>query len=284
MNIVLTQPYSFTQLGKRNNQEDCRYPEQADKETAFFAVCDGVGETDHGEIASELVCQMFGQRLTDEQCSKLKAEDVLVLVKEAYRTLYNNRAACPTMATTLVFMAKTNNGMLLAHLGDSRIYQIRKGKGVVFQTKDHSLVNDLVDSGRITPEEAIEHPKNNVITKFLYVTAKEANYHTPAITLIQDVKPHDVFLICTDGVYSKLTSDDISEILSADCPLKEKSEELAAICKDSCDNNTAYLVEIDTVDGLTGYERNVAYEINKYTQENKKGFWHRLCRELGIVQ
>ena len=137
----------FSQLGNRPSQQDCLSPTEPTAHTSFFVVCDGVGGRDHGEIASSLVCQSFEHNLANNDCCNLKAADIVRLTNEAYKTLYKNRAVCASMATTLTFMAKTNEGMLLAHLGDSRIYQIRKGEGVVFQTKDHSLVNDLLDNG-----------------------------------------------------------------------------------------------------------------------------------------
>ena len=215
----------------------------------------------------------------------MTAYDIVALIGEAYKTLYNNRAICPTMATTLAFMAKTNEGMLLAHLGDSRIYQIRKGEGVVFQTKDHSFVNDLLDSGKIKPEEAKNHPKSNVITKCLFVTDDKESYQTPTITLIRDVRPHDVFMLCTDGVYGMLEYEDIVEILTSDSPLDDRTRELADICKNSSDNNTAYIVEIGKVD-MNGDEKkeNLTYIIDKPKRDWKSRFSRFVRETLGFVK
>lgn len=165
------------------------------------------------------------------------------------------------MATTLALMLKTDSGMLLAHLGDTRIYQVRKDKGVIFCTKDHSLVNDLLDSGQITPEKAKNHPQSHVITKCIFVTGDKEDYQTPSITLIRDILPHDIFVLCTDGVYSKLGDDAISEILSVDGALQDKAREMAALCRNSSDNSTAYLVEIADVKGDEQGRNNVMYEI-----------------------
>lgn len=166
------------------------------------------------------------------------------------------------MATTLAFMAKTNEGMLLVHLGDSRIYQIRKGKGVIFQTKDHSLVNDLIDSGEITMDRAIDHPQRNVITKCIFVTGNRNDYQTPSITLIRDIQPHDIFMLCTDGVYSGFSNEKLSEILTSNESLEGKTKELADFCKNSCDNNTAYLVEVANVEERDDEEYNIQYTID----------------------
>lgn len=236
-------------------------------------------------MASKLVCQSIEENLANESCSELKAEDILQLVEHAYHTLYNNRAICPTMATTLAFMAKTSEGMLLAHLGDSRIYQIRKEEGIIFQTKDHSLVNDLIDEGVITPAEAIDHPKKNVITKCLFVTNNRADYQSPAITLIRDIQPHDVFMLCTDGVYTKVKDKDIAEILTSDAPLDEKAKELAMICRDSDDNNTAYLIEVDKVEGRDEQLENISYIVPKSNRKTKLSrIWDFVRETLGFVK
>lgn len=285
MIISITKPCSFSQLGNRESQEDCLCPVDANKQTSYFVVCDGVGGRDHGEVASKLVCQSIEGYLANESCSELKAEDILQLVEHAYYTLYNNRAICPTMATTLAFMAKTSEGMLLAHLGDSRIYQIRKEEGIIFQTKDHSLVNDLIEEGVITPAEAIDHPKRNVITKCLFVTNNPADYQTPSITLICNIQPHDVFMLCTDGVYTKVKDKDIAEILTSDAPLDEKAKELAMICRDSDDNNTAYLIEIDKVEGRDEQLENISYIVPKSNRKTKLSrIWDFVRETLGFVK
>lgn len=261
MDIGLLKPCCFTQLGKRDSQEDNLYPTHTNTQTAFFVVCDGVGGREHGELASHLVCQTFEQNLSDERCKVLRPSDILSLIEQSYHTLYNNRAICPSMATTFVFMAKTNEGMLLAHLGDSRIYQIRKGKGVIFQTKDHSLVNELIDSGEITIDKAIDHPQRNVITKCVFVTGNKTDYQTPSITLIRNIQPHDIFMLCTDGVYTMFNDTLLSEILSSDKSLDEKTKVLSDVCKGSSDNNTAYLVEVANVKGRDENEHNIQYAI-----------------------
>ena len=86
MIISITKPWSFSQLGNRESQEDCLCPVDANKQTSYFVVCDGVGGRDHGEVASKLVCQSIEGYLANERCSELKAEDILQLVEHAYYT------------------------------------------------------------------------------------------------------------------------------------------------------------------------------------------------------
>lgn len=285
MQILIDKTEYFSQLGNRPSQQDCLAPTEPTASTSFFVVCDGVGGGDHGEIASSIVCQMFERELWDKDCQNLTVDDIVAFVDEAYKTLYNNRAICPTMATTLAFMAKTNEGVFLAHLGDSRIYQMRKGEGVVFQTKDHSLVNDLLDSGKIKPEEAKNHPKGNVITKCLFVTNDKDCYMPPTITLIRDIKPHDVFVLCTDGVYGMVCNDDMAEILTSDNALEERTKELAALCRNSHDNNTAYIIEIGGVDDdSTDKKENITYAIEKPRKTIKSRIFDFVRETLDFVK
>ncbi len=285
MKIQISQPYSFSQQGRREGQEDSFCPVEANEQTAYFVVCDGVGGRDKGEVASRLVCQTFEESLSSCNCKKIGAKDVLTLVEEAYKSLYKNRALSPSMATTLTFMARTSSGMLLAHLGDSRIYQIRKDRGVIFQTKDHSLVNEWVEEGKITAEEAVHHPKRNIITKCIFVAKDSRQYQTPTITLIRDILPHDIFLMCTDGVYEMATESVIVEILTADKPLADKADALAAVCKNSSDNNTAWLVEVTDVDRQGEMQDdNITYTIAEYKKNMCSRFLDFIRETFGFVK
>lgn len=285
MNIQISQPYSFSQLGRRESQEDSICPVEANEQTSYFVACDGVGGRDKGEVASRLVCQTFEESLSSCDCNRLEAKDVLALVEKAYKSLYSNRAVSSSMATTFAFMARTASGMLLAHLGDSRIYQIREDQGVIFRTKDHSLVNEWVEEGKITAEEAQHHPNRNIITKCIFVTKDSRQYQTPTITLIRDVQPHDIFLICTDGVYEKTTDSEIAEILIADVPLRDKAMELAIVCRDSSDNNTAWLVEVtDVYKKEETTEDNITYTIKEHKKNICSRFLDFIRENIGFVK
>lgn len=152
------------------------------------------------------------------------------------------------MATTLAFAAMTSDGVFVAHIGDSRVYQIRPSVGIVFCTEDHSLVNALLKNEVITPEEAVSHPQRNVITRCMNVQRDRRNYYEATIDVVRDVKAGDIFLLCSDGVYDEAGNDVISELLSCDSSLKEKRDKLAERTSDSHDNNTAILIEIKSVE------------------------------------
>ena len=106
------------------------------------------------------------------------------------------------MGTTLTFLAFCTDGVLVAHIGDSRVYQFRRGQGVVFRTRDHSLVEDLIAAGELTPDEARTHPRRNIITR-----AVQPHQESPVratFRVLTDVRRGDLFLLCSDGVTEQL--------------------------------------------------------------------------------
>lgn len=251
MEIRIRQPYSFCQIGRRGNQEDARYPDADRPEDCkpAFVVCDGVGGADKGEVASRTVADALGDYMKRVDLGKPFSEkDFGKALDYAYDRL--NRAMSRDtreMATTMTFVAFHDRGAMCAHMGDSRIYHVRPGVGIIYRSEDHSLVNALVHSGNITPEEAIDHPQSNVITRCLaYVEYPEDR---PNATLVQiaDVQPGDYFFLCSDGVVHEVSDDELVEILSSDRSDAEKIEILARMSKDSADNNTAYLIGVDEV-------------------------------------
>ena len=251
MCIILRQPYSFCQQGHRSNQEDARYPDcdAPAAATSTFVVCDGVGGQDKGEVASRTVADAMGTYMNSRNAEKnLSVSDFAAVLAEAFRCLERKmNADTRDMATTMTFVHVNADSVLCAHIGDSRIYHVRPGIGIMYRSDDHSLVNALVHSGNLTPQEAINHPQSNVITRCIGYVPK-GNRKPDATTIrIEDVAPGDYFFMCTDGVLHKMADDDLVEILSSDVPDKEKIARIARMSKDSSDNNTAYLIGVETV-------------------------------------
>lgn len=251
MEILLKQPYSFWQRGKRPNQEDARFPDCDAPHGCkpAFVVCDGVGGQDKGEVASRTVADAIGRYMENVDLTKpFTSEDFGKVLEFAYSCLYKKmRNDTREMATTMTFVCFNALGAFCAHMGDSRIYQVRPGVGIVYQSEDHSLVNALVHSGNLTPEEAINHPKSNVITRCIsYV---ERGMDKPSATTIQldDVEKGDYFFLCSDGVLHCLEDNELLSILSSDLSDKGKIDYIAEKSKNSSDNNTAYLIGVDDV-------------------------------------
>jgi protein phosphatase len=253
MKISIHQPAGFNEAGGRANNEDSIYPlaGTATVLDRLFLVCDGVGGEHKGEVASFLACkcisEFFAQK-GEQRITLALLQKALDMTREAFIETERNDPETAGMATTMTLLYIDDVGAALAHLGDSRIYHIRNGK-VIYQTKDHKWVNDLVQSGVITAEQASQHPQRNVITKV--ITASRSD--EPDFMLIKDVLPEDYFFMCSDGVLEQLY-DELLEYHLRDNPDNhpEPVEILEAI-RNECahktnDNFSAYLIKIEAVE------------------------------------
>lgn len=253
MKISIRRPVSYSHIGRKDNQEDRIYPlqEQVSEASRFFILCDGMGGHENGEVASETVSESLGRffesgKLTDGIVTDEFFNKGLAAAYDALDSKDNG--AVRKMGTTLVFIYLHRKGCLVAHIGDSRIYQIRPGKGLLYQSSDHSLVNELLKIGEITPEEAEVYPQKNVITRAMQPNLERR--FKAEIHQLSDIQPGDYFFLCSDGVLEKLTNEKLCSVLS-DTALSdtEKMKTLEAIGENATkDNYTAYLIPIDQVE------------------------------------
>ena len=254
MNIIITKPQCYTAKGQKPNQEDSLFPQEgeASKDTRVFLVCDGMGGHENGEVASACVAETIGKMTAsmpvcsaaEMQCCFEKA------LQQAYANLdeLDHSDSYKKMGTTLTFLALCTDGVLVAHIGDSRVYQMRPGKGIIFQTRDHSLVNDLIASGEITEEEAKNHPQRNVITRAIMPHQEYPSKATYKI--LHDIKEGDLFFLCCDGVVEQLDNKELCSYLLNTKPLEERINSIRKACEERStrDNNTAYLIEVKKVE------------------------------------
>src|SRR6185437_9997270 len=162
----------------------------------IFAVADGMGGAQAGEIASRLAAAALED--TDPG-AKSGAERVTSLIQEANRRVHERAIADPStsgMGTTMTVALVEGTTVTFGHVGDSRAYRYRDGT-IEQITEDHSLVNELLKSGKLSPEEADTHPQRSVITR--------------AVGTDPDVD--DVFLICSDGLTDMVDDEDIRSVL-----------------------------------------------------------------------
>lgn len=252
MKITIRQPLGFSEIGRKDNQEDCLYPtiNEVSTENRFFVLCDGMGGHENGEVASATVCEAFGKYFETHQ-----PEDGVMtpdLFKQALDYAYDeldkkDAGGLKKMGTTMTCLYLHKNGYLVAHIGDSRIYHIRPNTGVVYQSSDHSLVNDLLRAGELTEEEAINFPQKNVITRAMQPHLERR--HKADVFSFTDIKSGDYFFLCCDGVLEQLTNEKLCEILSnkklAD---SQKLEAIKQVCDGNTkDNYTCYLIPIEDV-------------------------------------
>ncbi len=182
-----------------------------------FAVADGMGGLSHGEVASRMTCDALNvwweEYLPDilksnsNSNSKKLFEHLEISLQELFNKV-NSEIYCyasqtgEKAGTTLTVLFIYNSEFLIKHIGDSRIYRI--GKEVVQLTCDHTWVAYQVISGNITPKEARNHPKRNILTQCLGVFTELDIYTKKGI-----IENRDVFLICSDGFYDKLMDNDL---------------------------------------------------------------------------
>ncbi|MBR6980990.1 MAG: serine/threonine-protein phosphatase [Prevotella sp.] len=253
MKIRIGQVLSFCRIGHRPNQEDARFPDMdyPPSTQRFFVVCDGVGGTELGEVASTTVCQAFAKMMHEVDFMKdFTNVDFLHVLDEAFDALdrKSRQLNDNDFATTLAFAAFHEGGGTLAHIGDSRIYQFRKDIGIVYRSDDHSLVNQLVHKGLITADEAIDHPQNHVITRSMEPVEFDENRSPATVYRTSDIQDGDCFLLCTDGVYGCFDEEELARLFSLSANIEEAFSVLAAKCEESSDNNTAFLISIAEVE------------------------------------
>ncbi len=257
--LTISQPQGFSELGQKPNQEDALYPAlgHASHTTHAFVVCDGMGGHAHGEVASNCVAQAIGQHTRQaEPCTiqqmKQHFEEGLTEAYHQLNTLDSEQhdSAKGTMGTTLTFLAICTDGILLAHIGDSRIYQFRPGKGVVYQTRDHSLVNDLIAAGELTEAEARTCPQRNVITKAVQPHQQNRTKPTFKVIPYSDVEVGDVFMLCCDGIVEQLDNNNLQQILLAEQPFDKRIEALKQAChsRGTHDNHSCWAFDVEKVE------------------------------------
>jgi PPM family protein phosphatase len=238
---------TITGKGKRGNNEDYFFAPATANEILqnLFIVCDGVGGAAKGEVASRLVCESISSYFTNNYANEnIDAAFILNAIHYAEQALDKHIVLHPTekgMATTIVIAFFTEKGVYISHAGDSRAYWIRSG-AIIHKTRDHSLVNDLVASGYITEDEALTHPRRNIITQALSGTAEKVK---PEIAFLNDLKIGDIVMLCSDGVLEAFTDEQICKLLAEPVTLREKKELLAERCEElSKDNFTCLLIEV----------------------------------------
>ena len=227
-----------TDIGRiRPINEDSYYlPREGER---FCAIADGMGGHNAGEIASAMAVRVFSGEM--RMCRWIDGASMRRSVERANAAVHA-RSRCVEqysgMGTTFTALALSNGSAYVAHVGDSRAYLIRRGN-ILRITVDHTLVEEMVRKGLITPQEAKHHPKRNYITRALG-TADQVTVDLAQIAL----EPGDVFFLCTDGLSNHLEDRDILELTQSDCGWEEKLQQAvqAALDDGGSDNITAMYV------------------------------------------
>jgi serine/threonine protein phosphatase PrpC len=173
----------------------------------LFAVADGMGGAQSGEVASRLAAAA----LEDTDPGRLTGpERVASLIQEANRRVHERSSVDPStsgMGTTMTVALVESEGVVIGHVGDTRAYRVRGGR-IEQITEDHSLVNELLKSGKLSPEEAETHPQRSVITR-----AVGTDPDVDVDSFIVDAREGDVFLICSDGLTAMVDDEEIRGVV-----------------------------------------------------------------------
>jgi serine/threonine protein phosphatase PrpC len=173
----------------------------------LFAVADGMGGAQAGEVASKLAASALE---SDGDHALRGLERVAALIQEANRRVYERATHDPTasgMGTTMTVALVERDTVTIGHVGDSRAYLVRDGR-MEQLTDDHSLVNELLKSGKLSPEEAEAHPQRSVITR---AVGTDPDVDVDAFTI--EAHDGDVFLLCSDGLTDMVEDEDILELV-----------------------------------------------------------------------
>lgn len=227
----------------RHQNQDAYYLDVPDEGLALAVVCDGMGGAKAGNVASTLAVDTFVEALRSGSVDAQEPDEALAGAAELANRAVFERAgsdpACQGMGTTMVAVLVAGRGAHILNIGDSRCYLVTE-EGISRVTRDHSVVEDLVQKGRITPEEARLHPRKNLITRAL-----GAEEHVRADLYRLDLNEGDCLLLCSDGLSNIVTDQEILyEIIhggeKADCCRRLLD---IAMSRGAPDNVTAVLLQ-----------------------------------------
>ena len=208
---------------RRKVNEDAAGYFESKNHIPLMMVCDGIGGHNAGEIASSMALMLIGQSWEKTEFNDIEevyqwliqkieeVNDAIYTRSTQYEDLYG-------MGTTLVIASVVGNQLMIANVGDSRAYVLRN-----FQlkqlTEDQSLVNALLKSGEITPEEAENHPNKNIVTQSLGVTSSvEIDF------VRMTVKDEDTLLLCSDGLSDMLSQEEIRNVMNHYSDIEQQVE------------------------------------------------------------
>ena len=235
-------------LARENNEDSVT----VDEPTRLSNLADGMGGYNAGEIASGMATTFIKSELgrwLAQAGRHANAKEVRrameICVDNANRSIFNAANSNPQysgMGTTLVVGVFQDGRLLLGHIGDSRCYRLR-GSELAQITKDHSLLQEQMDAGLITPEQAAVSTNKNLVTRALGVedaVLLDVNEHR--------VEPGDIYLMCSDGLSDMVDDSGIARILAGDVTLEEKAVQLvdAANANGGRDNISVMLAQADS--------------------------------------
>ena len=219
----------------------------ADGERGIFVVADGVGGADAGEVASQTAVDVLNEAFRSKIRYGEDVEDLMELaIQRANSSIHQMASENPRfsmMATTVVALHLDGYRATIGHVGDSRLYRLTPDGNLHRETEDHSIVEEEVRAGRMTPEQAANHPSKNVISRAL-----GAEDSVEADMKVIEVEDGSSFLLCTDGITRHLPDNELRDLLTSGRNPNDVCEELKQRCyqRGAEDNLTAVIVQVGT--------------------------------------
>ena len=225
---TITTKYPFTGSiesrigGRQENQDNAGFVDTP--LGLLLIVCDGMGGGPGGKTASRIAVETILHLLEDVTENTNRADALRFAIEKANDIMFAKAQDTPElrgMGSTVTAVIVNEKSAVMAHVGDSRIYQLRKGK-IIFRTADHSAVADLVRKGRLTEEQARNHPQSNIVTRALGIR--------PIVeTEIDEVafRRGDRFVLCSDGIWGSMPQGKLIEALSRPMGIEQLSELVA---------------------------------------------------------
>ena len=241
--------YGLSDKGRYRSENQDMFQTKETGQGILAVVCDGMGGAAAGRLASEMAVSRFISYVSLEISAPdaMMIDDTLRLAagaanREIYHYALNNEE-CAGMGTTLVGGLFRSDEATLVNVGDSRGYRIARD-GIFQLTKDHSLVQRMVDSGQLTPSQARRHPRRNIITR-----AVGSEAFVTSDVFVVPVRQGDIFLLCSDGLTNAVEEPEIHRlVLSSDGPESAcRALVDAALANNARDNIT--VVVIDPAEG-----------------------------------
>lgn len=231
--------YGISHKGNRANNEDNILIKKMD-DIYLLAVADGVGGHNAGEVASKITIDTLQEIVEDKYNQNLSIEEIKQLLRDAYETAHNKIKAEAVgdregMATTLTTAIIKGDKAIIANCGDSRAYLIRNNK-IIEKTKDHSLVQVLIDEGHITEEEALNHPMKNILTHALGTDDFKVDIYE------WNLKEGDVILLSSDGLHDYIKKEEILEVIKNKDNPKDIVNELLRTALEKTKDNVSIIV------------------------------------------
>ena len=243
--------WGITNNGKvrEHNQDVFQMQSYEDNDVALLVVCDGMGGANAGNIASELAANAFMNHMREkidaikdevslDDLAEMMTDSVLAANTAVFdKSLQDEEFA--GMGTTLTAAVSTVGGEVVANVGDSRLYHVTKSD-ITQITRDHSVVEDMIERGEITRIEARRHPSRNLITRAL-----GTGFYEPPDIFFLDLDIGDFILLCSDGLSNVLLDDEIQQELLRGGSVRESCEVLVnkALARGAPDNVTAVILK-----------------------------------------